>query len=437
MLAQVRAAARRGYPRPMPAVPTIDLQERRRRIGVRHFLASEARAADAVRVAEGLVGIHATDPASVYLGLRARVRGLTREHLAKALYEERALLKILGMRRTMFVTPPEIAAVMQAAVTVDLGAKERARTLRMIADAGIAEHPARWMAAVEDQTVAVLDELGEATAADLTKRVEGLRAQIPVGAGKKWQGTVGVSTRLLFLLATEGRIIRGRPKGTWLSSLYRWAPMERWVKGGLEPWPPERARAELARRWLAAFGPGTQRDLQWWTGWTVARTKAALQDVGAVQVSLVGDEGNGPATRAATRAGTRAVESSHSGGSPGFALPDDLEPTRDPAPWVALLPALDTTTMAWADRGFYLGEHGSQLFDTNGNAGPTVWADGRVVGLWAQRASCEVVVRLLEDVGRERERAIDAEAASLTEWLGKDRVFPRFPNPVFQELAAT
>ena len=290
----------------------------------------------------------------------------------------------------------------------------------MIEGAGIAKDPARWLARVEDEAVAALQELGEATAADLTKKVAGLREQIPFGAGKKWQGTVGVSTRLLFLLAAEGRIIRGRPKGTWFSSLYRWVPMDRWVDGGLEPWPPERARAELARRWLAAFGPGTQRDLQWWTGWTVAKTKAALADVGAVEISIQG-EADGEAGRSAK----------------GFALPGDLERTPEPDPWIAFLPALDTTIMGWKERAFYLGDNEARLFDTIGNAGPTVWVDGRAVGLWAQRTSCEVVVRLLEDVGREADRAIQAEAAALTTWLGADRVFPRFPNPVFQELAAS
>jgi hypothetical protein len=400
----------------MSARPTITAEERRRRIGARHFLAAEARSGDPVAVAGDLVGIHATDPASVYLGLLARVPGLTRDDIARLLYEDRSLLKVLGMRRTMFVTPPPFAAILQAAVTADLAARERRRTLQMLEGAGIAKDPARWLRTVEDETVEALRDLGEATAADLTKRVAGLREQIPVGAGKKWQGTVGVSTRLLFLLSSEARIIRGRPKGTWLSSLYRWVPMERWVDGGLEPWPPEQARAELARRWLAAFGPGTQRDLQWWAGWTVGKTKVALRDVGAIDVSIEGPDGAGAA---------------------GFALPDDLDATPGPKPWVALLPALDTTTMAWAERGFYLGDHAKQLFDTNGNAGPTVWVDGRVVGLWAQRTSCEVVTRLLEDVGSATERAIDAQAAALTAWLGKDRVFPRFPNPTFQELAAS
>ncbi len=388
----------------------IDTAERRRRIGARHHLANRAPVAGLVDVAGSLVGIHASDPASVYLGLRARVADLERENLEVALYDERTLLKVLGMRRTMFVTPVPIAGVIQAAATADLAGSERKRLLGLLEGAGIAKDAKGWLAKVEAETIDVLEELGEATAADLTKRVPGLPEQISFGEGTKWAGTVGVSTRVLFQLATEGRIIRGRPKGTWLSSLYRWAPMERWVNGGLEPWPAEQAHAELVRRWLGAFGPGTQRDVQWWTGWTVARTKAVLKSVGAVEVDLEGQK-------------------------PGYVLPDDLAATPEPRPWVAFLPGLDTTTMAWVERGFFLGDHGPQLFDTNGNAGPSVWVDGRVAGLWAQRKDGEVVHRLLEDVGRERQRELDAEAAELTTWLDGDRVFPRFPNPVFRALA--
>ena len=90
--------------------------------------------------------------------------------------------------------------------------------------------------------------------------------------------------------------------------------------------------------------------------------------------------------------------------------------------------------MGWKTRDWYLGPHKDALFDLSGNAGPTIWVDGRIVGGWAMRADGEVVTKLLEDVGREASRAIDAEVGRLTEWLKKARVVPRFPTPLQKEL---
>jgi hypothetical protein len=76
------------------------------------------------------------------------------------------------------------------------------------------------------------------------------------------------------------------------------------------------------------------------------------------------------------------------------------------------------------------------LFDTNGNAGPTVWWDARIVGGWAQRKDGEVVFRLLEDVGSEASAAVEAVAAELGEWLGPVRVSQKFRTPLERELIA-
>jgi len=369
-------------------------------------------ASTVIEAANDLGGLHATDPVSVYLAAWSRVRDFETKALDAALYEDRSLLKILGMRRTMFVLPVELAGVVQSACTESLASGQRPRLVKMIRDAGIATDTERWLDGVEAETVEALHRLGEATAAELTKEVEGLRAQIPFGEGKKWQGQVGVSTRLLFLLAAEGRIIRGRPKGTLVSSLYRWAPMDRWVPGGLPTPPGDEARVELVRRWLATFGPGTTKDIQWWTGWTVATVKKALTGIGPVEVEL--DDG-----------------------SAGWLLPDDLERTAPPAsPWVALLPALDPTIMGWQARDWYLGQHRRQLFDTNGNAGPTIWLDGRVVGGWIQLRDGAIASRLLEDVGHEARALVEERAASLQRWLGDLRFIPRFRTPLEQELSS-
>jgi hypothetical protein len=323
-------------------------------------------------------------------------------------YEERSLLRIVGMRRTMFAVPVELAGIVSASCSRAIGAAERRRVLAMLKAAGIATDPEAWLANVEAATLRALEELGEATASELTREVPELAIQIPFGEGKTWAGTFGVSTRLLFLLAMEARIIRGRPRGSWISSQYRWVPMDRWVPGGLPAWQTEAARAELVRRWLAAFGPGTIADLRWWTGWTLGEVRRALPALETVEVELEG--------------GT------------GLVLADDLEPPPSPEPWIALLPTLDSTVMGWTGREWYLGDHAQALFDRNGNAGPTVWWDGRVVGGWAQRASGEIALRLLEDVGSEAMRAIEAAAGRLAAWIGPVRITPRFRTPLEQEL---
>jgi len=171
------------------------------------------------------------------------------------------------------------------------------------------------------------------------------------------------------------------------------------------------ARAELARQWLAAFGPAPLADLKWWTGWTMAQVKQAVAGAEAVQVDLEGAERG------------------------AVALADDLEHTADPGPWTALLPALDPTTMGWSERSWFLGAHGKALFDTNGNAGPTIWLNGRVVGGWAQRADGEIAIRLLEDVGADANAMIEGEAEHTARWLAGVRVIPRFRTPTERELS--
>ena len=120
---------------------------------------------------------------------------------------------------------------------------------------------------------------------------------------------------------------------------------------------------------------------------------------------------------------------------PGYVLADDADPVESPGPWVALLPSLDPTTMGWKQREWYLGDLYPRLFDRSGNAGPTVWVDGRVVGGWAQRRDGEVVDELFEDVGHQSSVAVEGRAADLQEWLGDTVVTPRFRSPHDKELA--
>jgi hypothetical protein len=390
------------------SVRAIDVDERRARLSVRHRLASPAPGVD--EAVGSLVAVHSSDPASVFLSLRARVRDFEPAQLEHALYERRSLVRLLGMRRTLFVVPAELCGVVNAACTEALVAGERKRLISMLGEQGVASDPARWLDRVMKRTLSALESRGEASARELTAEVPELATKLTFGAGKTWGGTVGVSTRVLFLLATEGRIVRARPAGSWASGQYRWAPIDRWLDGGLPEVPHDQACSELLRRWLRAFGPATTTDVRWWTGWTAKLAASTLASVGAIEVEL--------------EHGT------------GWVLPDDLEPVTAPDPWVAFLPSLDTTVMGWKERDWFLGDHATALFDRNGNAGPTIWADGRVVGGWGHASSGETVARLLEPVGRDTAAAIEEERERLGRWLGDVRVTPRFRTPLDRELSA-
>ncbi len=387
-------------------VPRITATQRRARLVARHGLAAPLDGP--AGVAAALVALHSTDPATVYLSVAARGRAAPAD-LEKALYEERDLVRMLGMRRTVFVVPTGLAPVVQHACADAIAVNQRRLLLGLLTQAKVVPDPAGWLDDVAASTLRALAARGEASAATLCADEPRLRTQVTIAEGKAYGGSFNITSRVLFLLAAQGRIVRGRPGGSWLSRQYKWSTVDRWWPGGLPTLDAAEARVELARQWLAAYGPGTVADLKWWTGWTLTETRRALARLDTVEVDL--------------------------DGRPGLLLASDVDSGPQTAPRAALLPALDPTVMGWAGREWYLGDHGPALFDRSGNAGPTVWWGGRIVGGWAQRADGGVAVRLLEKVDRAATKAIDLAASAVRDWLGPVRVTPRFRTPLERELS--
>ncbi|MFB7651844.1 MULTISPECIES: winged helix DNA-binding domain-containing protein [unclassified Streptomyces] len=387
----------------------IGAAERRDRLALRQRLTASARAGSPEEVAGALVALHGTDPATVHLAVGARLTDAAKTVAAteRALYEDGTLVRMHGMRHTVFVFPAELTAVVHASTGRTVAARERAALLKDMAVAGAPD--AAWLTEVEESALAALARRGQATAAELARDEPRLKEQFVYAAGKSYEGVHTVSTRLLRVLGVEGKVVRGRPLGSWTSSQFRWAPAPEHPE-----LDPGEAQAELLRRWLAACGPATEDDLKWWTGWRVTEVRRALAAIGAEAVSL--DEGT------------------------GYVAAGDAGPVAGPAePWAALLPGLDPTAMGWRERDWYLApELRPALFDRSGNVGPTVWWNGRVIGGWAQRPDGEIAWRVLDGagVGRDAESAIGAEAERLGSWLGTTRITPRFRTPLERELSA-
>ncbi|HEX7146577.1 MAG TPA: winged helix DNA-binding domain-containing protein, partial [Actinomycetota bacterium] len=268
----------------------IGIEERRARLGLRHHLAGTARAG-VVEVARDLVGLHATDPATVYLAARARTLDPGVAAVEQALYEDRALVRILGMRRTMFVEPVELMGVVQAACTDAIATQQRRLLADLVGRAGLADDPPGWIEEVEKVAVRALEARGGATATELAKDDPRLAQQIVLAEGKPYEGRQSVVSRILLLLAAEGRIVRGRPRGSWVSGQYRWSVVDAWLPDGVPPWSLQEAQAELVRRWLRGFGPATIADVKWWTGLPMGQVRRAVAETAAVEVDLDGTPG--------------------------------------------------------------------------------------------------------------------------------------------------
>lgn len=380
-----------------------DVERRRRAVGVLHRLAPAHRASTPEEVADSLVALHSTDPASVYVAIVARTAGdgAPVDAVDRALYDEQTIVRVLAMRRTMWAVPSDAVPVVVGACPT-VRRDERRRVTQALGEQGVAADPERYLDVLLADTLAALAELGEALPEELAATVPTLKQTIKLGGDSKWAAEVNLASRAVILLSADGRITRVRPRGSWTSTRHRYAVS---CHAGGDPVDPADAQAALAARWLARFGPASVdplTDLKWWAGWTVGATKQALA---AVDLDL--------------------------------ATEPDLD---DPGagPWAALVPALDPSTMGWRDRSWYLDpDLVPQLFDRNGNAGPAIWWCGQVVGGWAHRPTGEVATRLLVDIGRDGEAAVEAEAERLQRWLDAAGavVKPRFPTPLARELA--
>lgn len=382
---------------------TVTAEERRARLARRHRLLPENRVDDVATIADDVVALHSTDPVTVYLSAMVRMRHPSVAAVEQALYVDRAVVRHHAMRRTLWVATPDVVRLMHAAATRKLAGPEHRRTAKLLAESGI-EDPDAWLADARDQVLAALDEHGPMTARSLGERVPALRHKVVMAPGKRHSAVVSAHTRVLLNLGFEGRIVRTRPTGTWINGAYTYAVMDSWLAGGLGEPDERRSARALALRWLEAFGPGTSDDLRWWMGWTVATTTAALADCSAVEVDL--------------------------DGAPGWVAPGDDEPEPAAGPWVALLPGLDPTTMGWKHRDWYLPAAAQHSFDRMGNAGPTIWVDGQVAGVWDQRPDGALATRMLTEPTAEQRAAINLRVSEVAEMIGDTRFTVRFPSPV-------
>jgi hypothetical protein len=355
--------------------------------------------------------LHATDPATVYLSVLTRCSGLTPDDVSAELYDERVLVRMMGMRRTLFVVPLDLAPVVHHAASLDVAATMRKRLLTTLAtgptDPPLPADLTGWLEEAERSVEAFVAAEGPVSGAAVGAAVPAVRVALLPRSTKKYDVRRTVTTNVLSMMGAEGRLVRGRPLGAWTSRQHTWEAVTAWWPDGIPPLDRDQARAALVECYLRTFGPATEADVAWWTGWPLGVTRRALA----------------------------ALDTADLDG--GLVMADDTGPVAVPPPRAALLPALDPTPMGWKERDWFLPEDRAGLYDPYGNIGPTVWWGGAVIGAWAVRKDGSVATRLLVDRGREAAVAVEAAAERLGERLGGVVVVPSFRTPLERELGGS
>ncbi|GAA1153130.1 hypothetical protein F4556_001376 [Kitasatospora gansuensis] len=299
-------------------------------------------------------GIQAQDAAAARLGLRAR--GLAEAAAVQRVYQAGEVVSSWLMRGTLHLVPTDQLRPLLAL----FGARNVAAGARRRRELGLTE-------ALLGRALAALPEV-------LTQPLS--RAELVARLNERGVGvepTGQAPAHLTAYAAGLGLLCRG-------AEVAPREPGYRLLPAGEEADPAEVA-AELAARYVTAFGPAGPADFAAWSGLTLTVARRAFAGLPEVGGGL-------------------------------FALG---EPPEEGEPLVRLLGAYDNFLLGYRDRGLMLDQRYAKRINAGGGVvRPALLVDGRVLGSW-RRDGGRVVV---EPFGAVPEGLWAAEAAAVESFWG-------------------
>jgi hypothetical protein len=345
-----------------------------------------------VDVAHEIGGVHAQVQASAELQLAARIAGITKADVRKALWERRALVKAWTLRGTLHLHAAGELAVWHAARRATA---ESAEALEAWRDPAGVLHPPVRREAVTAIRAAVWDALDgrcllrEELAEEVVKRV-GPAPQERLRSG------------FAFFV---GDLCQGPPQGTKVT----FVRPDQWIDGWRDVDEHE-ALLEVCRRYLRTYGPARPVDFREWLGGRTFDSRRAR----AVFESLGGE-----------------LEEVDVEGRPAYVLAGDTVFPALPSS-VRLLPEYDAYVMGFREREHLVPEVvRSQLSAQprgryEGPAGVRfVLVDGTLAGLWDRKQRgkrVELKVALTGKLTKSRRAELAAETERIGTFLGLEPV---------------
>ena len=195
-------------------------------------LLATSRRTDIVQVTRDIVALHGTDPIGPYLSLWARVRDFQHSALEDALYERRALAKMLCMRVTLHLVPSDEVPLFFQAYSEHHTRPEVQGFLALLVQAGLCREgeTEAFLKELERRVLAVLAEKGPSTVRQINQALPELKTKIRHSEGKAYEGSFSIGSYVVpNIMGAQGLLILARPRGTWRSTLYEYAALSDWL----------------------------------------------------------------------------------------------------------------------------------------------------------------------------------------------------------------
>ncbi|WP_406864986.1 winged helix DNA-binding domain-containing protein [Streptomyces sp. HUAS MG47] len=334
------------------------------------------READPAAVVGRVFAVQAQDAVAARLGIRARGSAIGPEAIRAAYEDERSIARGWFMRGTLHTVPAaDVRWLLRLLAPRLLSTGER-RYRELGLDATLRERA--------DATLrrAVADH-GPLTRAELTERL------VPLGVDPVGQAAF----HLIRHAALRGILVHGPERAGEAT----FVALGDWLPGSGEEPAPETAAAELARRYLRAYGPADVTDFAAWSGLPVGQARTAWRALAAAGAT-------------AAYQGLTALAGAGA---------DDGSVTDGPD--VRLLPAYDNYLTGYRSRALSVpAAHERAVWPGGGVLRPTVTVDGLAVGTWTRQvkaATAEVHVEPFEPLPAAVRAALAVETAAVRGFL--------------------
>ena len=346
-------------------------------------------------VINDIVALHATSASTPYLSLFARMTQFHRGLLDRELYANRTLIRLHSMRRTLFIVPITTAPmIFQATSTSKASIDSYLKTW------GIPHSEYQRLA---DSIYEALKDGPQPLRIIKQSISPGLIRTIELPAGKQVARMTNVNV-VMTILAQQGKVFSEKYSDPILTRhANRYALMRTvYPKLDLDSISPEDAQTQLVKRYIEVFGPVTEQDILWWTGLNKGLIRSALV---ALEPELL------PIQIKGTKDDYLMLQTEYA----------QLKRFKAPRAFpVLLLPYEDPYSKGYLLRyRLVKADHEQQVY-IRGEAQPTIWVNGKIIGTWNrtfEKPGDPLNLQLFQRIGRSEKTAIMNKAHAMIQMM--------------------